>query len=194
MHPEKSVRRIADQIARVNFMPSAREYLQPLQSACHHPPIECAIAFASSERRHAFDRGRPPDQQVRILRRKRLYVPRRRLEHKERNDRGGVPKLHRPSRRSSMRAATTDMPDLGRGGFSAMIDRASGARPARTVPSRAKRLRRPSWWSPPAIGSSRATGRPRSTIRIPAPPRRLSISALRRFLASVMLTIFMKLK
>ena len=49
--------------------------------------------------------------------------------------------------------------------------------------------------SPPAIaGSSRATGRPRSTIKTGEPLLRLSISELRLFFASVMLAFLMQLK
>ena len=53
-------------------------------------------------------------------------------------------------------------------------------------------VRAPSW--PEVMASSRATGRPRSTMSTGEPPLRPSIKALRLFLASVMLAFFIQLQ
>jgi hypothetical protein len=71
-------------------------------------------------------------------------------------------------------------------------DGGGSLRRGRMKPSRSKRDSLPRWAysALPVTGSSRATGRPRSTMSTGEPASRPSISALRLFLASVMVAIF----
>lgn len=81
---------------------------------------------------------------------------------------------------------------MGRGGLLANNAFGTADRAGRTIPSRTSRPNRPSSSDrrPVVTGSRRATGRPRSTISTGDPPFRPSISALRLFLASVILAFF----
>jgi hypothetical protein len=116
------------------------------------------------------------------------------VRHEQRHNRRSVPELHRPARRSSMSAPTADALELGGG----EVKTAAGAtvRRGSKTPSRISRSNRPLGppSSPRAIGSSRATGRPRSTIKIALPPLRPPIRALRPFLVWVILALFIEPK
>ena len=113
---------------------------------------------------------------------------------KQRHDRRSVPEFHRPSRRSLMSDSTADA--LARGG--AVLKRAPGGRVrrGRSTPSRMSRDNLPFCppSSRPVTRSSRATGRPRSTINTGEPALRPSIKALKLFLVSVMLAFFHRAK
>ena len=83
----------------------------------------------------------------------------------------------------------------GRGGGVDNTTFGVAIRAGRTIPSRTRRSSRPA--SVPGgapTGSRRATGRPRSTINTGEPPFTPSISALRLFLASVILAFFIELQ
>ncbi len=125
--------------------------------------------------------------------RQRLQRLRRALRHEQRHNRRSVPELHRPSRRSSMRTPTADAPATGGG----EVKTAAGAtvRRGRNTPSRMSRANRPLGppSSPPATGSRRATGRPRSTIKTASPPFKPSIRALKPFFVWVILALFIEL-
>ena len=89
------------------------------------------------------------------------------LRHEQRHNRGRIPELHRPSRRSSRSARTPDAPFLNRGGLVANKSFAALRRAGRTMPSRTRRASRLSLSGRSALtGSSRATGRrgPRSEL------------------------------
>ena len=83
---------------------------------------------------------------------------------------------------------------FGTGRLSGVQRTRSGMRPGRTMPSRMSRDSRPSWSPSPRLvtGSSRATGRPRSTIKAGEPLFRPSMRPLRRFFASVMVGLFLE--
>jgi len=112
------------------------------------------------------------------------------LRNQQRHNRRRIPEFHRPSRPSLMSDSTADA--LARG--DRVLKRAPGGpvRRDRSTPSRTSRDNLPfcPLSSRPVTGSSRATGRPRSTINTGEPPLRPSIKALKLFLVSVMLAFF----
>src|SRR2546428_799916 len=133
----------------------------------------------------------PPHDHGGILLGERLHRLRRRFRHEQGRNRGRVPELHRPSRRSSRSARTPEAPFFNRGGLVANRSFDALRRAGRTMPSRTRRASRLSSSGRPLLtGSSRATGRPRSTISTGEPPFTLSINALRLFFASVILAFF----
>lgn len=89
---------------------------------------------------------------------------------------------------------TAELPERGRGG--SLRNTASGGllRRGRITPSRSSRDSLPFGvsWVLPVTGSSRATGRPRSTMSTDEPAFSRSIRALKLFLASVMLATFIE--
>ena len=108
-----------------------------------------------------------------------------------------TPEFHRPSRRSLVSASTTEAPALMWGSRPRNSVRGGSLRRGRATPSRSSRDSLPRPAHParsPVTGSSRATGRPRSTMSTGEPALEASISALRLFLASVMLAIFIGLE
>jgi hypothetical protein len=196
VNAQKACRRFPDGIARIDFMPAGGQCSKSRKGDADRLLAKRAVTFKPRHGGNAFDLGTPPDKHNRVFGGTRLQAPRRCLGDKQRHDRGGVPKFHRLSRRSAMSAATAETLLLGRGGWSPNSARAGGTRLSRTTPSRMSRDSRPSSSGACLLitGSSRATGRPRSTIRTGEPPLRLSMSALSRFLASMMLAFFIWLK
>ena len=170
---------------------------------------ERAKSFASSLPNHgrqACDSPTGTDRTVdRSPRRRRYAAPQccaglrngsRRLTFPYRAvaNRRSVREFQRPSRRSFMSDSTADA--LARGGGVLKSAVGGPVRRGRATPSRMSRDNLPSCppSSPTATGSSRATGRPRSTINAGEPPLRPSIKALKLFWVSVMPAFFIELK
>jgi uncharacterized protein YndB with AHSA1/START domain len=195
VHTKKSYRTLADDLAGFDLMPAVGELRQPVGRERDPLDVERSGALEAGQGRGAFHFRPPPHQHVGIPRCEPLQASRRRFGDQQRHDRRGIPKFHRPSRRSSTSASTADAPALARGGWLLKSACGGSARRGRTTPSRRSRDSLPSCSpsSPVVTGSSLATGRPRSTIRTGEPPLRPSIKALRLFLASVMLAFFIKL-
>src|SRR5271163_4903722 len=194
MDTKESERVLADDLAGFNLVPPVGQPFQPIEGQGGPFHFKQSAALETGERRSAFHLRSPPHQQVRILISQRLQGSRRALRHQQRHDRRSVPEFHRPSRRSSMSAPTADALELGGG----VVKTVAGAtvRRGRNTPSRMSRANRPLGppSSPPATGSRRATGRPRSTIKTGSPPLRPSIRELKPFLAWVILALFITLK
>ncbi len=94
------------------------------------------------------------------------------LGNGQRDDRRAVPEPQRPSRLSSSRAATALAPCSGTGGLVDTNSIAGGLRADRTAPDRSSRAIRPSASGAALTAdSNRATGVPRSMIRIDSPAR-----------------------
>ena len=104
--------------------------------------------------------GGPPDEHRRIFLGKRLQRRGGRFGDDQRDDGGGIPESHRPSRRSSRRALTA-APFLRRGGFVSTSDFGRGAGGGRrSRRGRAWRAGHPQSEPDPATGYGGATGRP----------------------------------
>src|SRR6185295_18576514 len=192
MHAQESHGGFSDRVARIDFVPGLRELPQSMEGLRRRRIVKRVVAFEARNRRCAFHLRRPPHDHGGILLGERPRRLRRCLGHQQRHDRRRVPELHRPSRRSSSSARTAEAPFFDRGGLVANRSFGAPRRAGRTMPSRTRRASRLSSSGRSALtGSSRATGRPRSTISTGEPPLTLSMSALKLFLASVILAFFM---
>jgi len=171
-------------------VPSVGELFQPIEGKRGAFHIEQNGTLKAGQGRSALHLRSPPHQRVRISPCERLQRTRRGLSNQQRHNRRRIPEFHRPSRPSLMSDSTADA--LARG--DRVLKRAPGGpvRRDRSTPSRTSRDNLPfcSPSSRPVTGSSRATGRPRSTINTGEPPLRPSIKALKLFLVSVMLAFF----
>jgi hypothetical protein len=105
-------------------------------------------------------------------------------------DRRWIPERHRPDRRSSSSASTALAPGVSRGGGVRNSSIGTTPVPTRTIPARSSRRSRPVGSGGECIGSSIATGRPRSVMTTLSPLRTRSINALRPFFASVIVAVF----
>ena len=165
----------------------------PLRSRAVHRDRR-ARAWKVSPRRRGKRRIRsasPPGDRTRLAQIKISQRGRDLLLGQQRDQGRAVPEFHRPSRRSARRASKALAPLAGRGGFDSRISRGRGAEARRSSPWRSSRARRPSGSSPsPSTDSSRATGRPRSRMRIVSPCWTWSTRALRLFLVSVKVALF----
>src|SRR6516162_2219800 len=181
MYPKKPRRRFTDNVAWIDLVPAGCELLKPTEGERRRLRVERRVAFQARQGRGTFPSRSPPHQYVRIARCKCLQAPCRSLGDQQRDDRRRIPKSHRLSGRSSRRALTADVPALAHGGCWLNSVRGGAARRGRTIPSRTSRNSLPSRSAsrPVVTGSSRATGRPRSTTRTAEPPLTPSINALR---------------
>src|SRR5262245_32665456 len=191
MNSQESDGGFTDRIARIDFVPAVGQPPQSIERLVRRRDLERALAFEPCDRRRTLDFAGPPDEHHRILGEQGLERPGRRLGHEQRHDGRRVPELHRPSRRSCNSARTIEALFFPDGGLVATIPFRCPPRAGRTTPSRTRRASRPSSVEATALtGSRRATGRPRSTISTGVPLLTPSISALRLFLASVILAFF----
>src|ERR1700722_392700 len=194
MNAKKPERVLANDLARFDLVPPVGQLFQPMEGRGGAFQVKQSLSLEAGDRRSAFHLRSPPHQEVRVSTRQRMQRLRRTLRHEQRHNRRSIPELHRPSRRSSMRALTADAPELGGGD----VKTTAGAtdRRGRNTPSRMSRVNRPPCppSSPPVTGSRRATGRPRSTIRTASPPLSPSIRELKPFFVWVILALFIEPK
>src|SRR5262249_38045955 len=196
VNPKKSHRAFAHDLTRLNFVPGIGEPAQAFRGNGDCFRVEGSGAFEACQSRHALHLRAPPHQHLGITPCERLHTARHRFQNQQRHDGRRIPKLHRPSRRSSISTSRIEAGGSARGGWLLKIARAGALRRGRTRPSRRSRASLASCspaWAPVTV-SRRATGRPRSTVSTGEPPFRLSIKALRLFFASVMLTLFIGLE
>jgi Activator of Hsp90 ATPase homolog 1-like protein len=108
VHTKKSYRTLADDVAGFNLMPAVGELRQSVERERDPFDVERSGALEAGQGRGAFHFRPPPHQHVGIPRCEHLQASRRRFGDQQRHDRRGIPKFHRPSRRSSTSASTAD--------------------------------------------------------------------------------------
>src|SRR6185295_2092636 len=171
MDSEEAPRCLEDGVYRLDPMPARSEGIQTFEGSEGRIQGKEALPFAPGDGRDALDSSSPPGDrsgfaEVEIPEGNRIL-----LFDQQRHQGRAVPELHRPSLRSARRASRTLPPSDGRGACAIRISRGEREFEARRKsPWRSRRATRPSGSSPsPSADSKRATGRPRSRMRIVSP-------------------------
>src|SRR4051812_40336786 len=195
MDPQEATGGLENGLHRLDPMPVPGEGIQAFEGFGCRLRREATLPFETRNGRGALDGRTPPSDHSRLAEEEIPDRNRGLLFHQQWYQGRAVPELHRPFSRSSRRASRALAPADGCGGFAIRISRGSGAEARRRSPWRSRRASRPSGSSPsPNTDSRRATGRPRSRMRIVSPCCTWSTSALRLFLVSVRVALFIWLE
>lgn len=175
---------------RVHFDPVGPPGVKITQGGCQSTRVKSALAGRARRRGHALDTRAPPHDDRAVLGECAPGRERRRLFDENGHEGRRIPEPHQPDSRSSRIKSEIGRPSVVGVGGRSRIQRGS-PRPRLMMPARSRRARRPPSSSAVELaGSSRATGTPRSVIRIVSPALTRSRRAESPFFASVTVARF----